>query len=163
MRVLIYFAQLGTHIIAHARLGFNTYTFCFLHSNSHPNTHISSLSAPLFVSAMVVQENLLSAWTRLPKCSHPEKTLTEPGTALWASPGFCPIILLPHSHVSLPTAAIDASFPVWPAFLHSTKHLVHYFFFFQKKHSTPVFITVSMPVGGKVPNLQVKDIWDVTC
>lgn len=34
---------------------------------------------------------------------------------------------------------------------------------FQKKHSTPVFITVSMPVGGKVPNLQVKDIWDVTC
>lgn len=81
-------------------------------AQNRTHTHISSLSSLLFVPASVLLENLLSAWARLAKCSHPEKTLAEPGAALWASPGCCPIILLPPSSVSLPTTTTDASFLV---------------------------------------------------
>lgn len=119
--MLIYFAQLGTQIIHIHDLALTETHFAFsilALTQTGTYTHISSLSALLFISATVLVENLLSAWARFPRCSHPEKTLTEPGAALWASTDCCPFILFPNSYVSLPTATIGASVTDQPSYIH---------------------------------------------
>lgn len=76
-------------------------------ARKHVNT--SPLSAPLLVSVLL--EDSLRAWTRLPGCSQPEKTSTDPGAALRASLGCCPIILLLLSFLSF-WAKITADVPL---------------------------------------------------